>query len=125
MRHLALILVAPFLAGCSGGADYSDRTFESTAELVDVVEDTGMDCSDDGRDAEATRDALDKNGWTQEPCTGGTAALFVSDAKRDEVREKNLEPGGAWVQGGNWAVIGEQYIVEEAHESMGGELTHG
>lgn len=109
---------ALLLTGCSGpskDAEYSNINDLATAYRQAVG--GGMECR------ESTSD-ITKNGWDQTTCgPTATVMMFTSDAKREEIKKKNpLETERRWIQGKNWLIEGDQFEIEKAHGTLGGEL---
>lgn len=47
--------------------------------------------------------------------------LWTSDAKRDEINEKNpLDPGWCELHARNWSIYGPQFDVEAVQKKLGG-----
>lgn len=117
------------LAGCGAQpADYSQRQFKSTAELARAVEQlAGWNCSETERDDEAhTNESLAKYGWAFVSCSNGSVTIVASDAKRAELAANpgnKLNPGYCQLEGGNWSIWGQQYIVQAAQTAMQGKIT--
>jgi hypothetical protein len=116
---LATVTIAALLmAGC--GSPVKDAEYKNINDLGGAFEmavGNGMKCSE-------TANSIDDYGWVQTQCGAtGIVMMFTSDAKREEIKQKNpLEDGRRWMQGKNWLIEGDQYQVEKAHEVLGGEL---
>jgi hypothetical protein len=113
---LSLLALALVLPAC-GGVE-KDAVYEDVNQLGSAYEAaTGVACAETGND-------IDEFGWTYTNCGNhGQVMVFVSDAKRDEIKRKNpLSDGDRWVQGKNWVVKATQYDAEKVHEALGGEL---
>lgn len=117
------------LVGCGAQpADYSQYQFKSTAELGKTVEQlAGWSCTSTYRDDEEhTRESLGRYGFASLPCSNGSVSLIASDAKRAELAANpgnKLTPGNCRLDGGNWSIWGQQYIVEAAQKAMKGRLS--
>lgn len=115
------------LTGCSSTpSSYADYHFKSLEELAAVLDKAGWNCGDSVPDESATNASLGKYEWAQDTCDRGSIAVFASDAKRAEILSHDfnaLEPGKARIDGGNWEVQGDQYMVEDAHKVLGGTIT--
>lgn len=104
------------LTACSSGI--ADKNFESINDLGKAYEKAAsVECRESSIDVQ-------KYGWTNTGCgLQTTVAIFTSDAKREEIKQKNpLDSGEVWIQGGNWLVTAAQYEAEEANESLKGEI---
>ena len=103
------------LAGC-GSADYSEHHFDTMAELYEAAADGGLDCGKDllsPVEEDKIEESLAKYDWAQDGYGSSCVLmLYQSDAKRDEIVKKNLEPGELILVGGNWGVSGGQYAIE-------------
>lgn len=123
------LCVAFALAGCGAQAgDYSERQFASAKELAQTVEQlAGWTCSESDLDDKAhTDDHLYEYGFWSVGCNNGAVTIYASDARRTDLASKpwnQLESGECRIDGGNWSVSGQQYIVETAHKAMQGTLT--
>jgi hypothetical protein len=117
------------LSGCGAQpADYSQRQFKSAAELAKTVEQlAGWKCSETDRDDDShTADSLAKYGFASVPCDNGSVTIIASDAKRAELAANPgnaIKAGYCRLDGGNWQVWGQQYIVQTAQKAMQGKLT--
>jgi len=112
------VLAGVLLAGCSAPA--KDADYKNINDLGKAYESAiggGVDCR------ESTTD-IAKNGWDQTQCgPTGIVMMFTSDAKREEIKQKNpLESGRRWIQGKNWLIEADQYDAEKAQKALGGEL---
>lgn len=112
------VLSGVLLAGCSGPA--KDAEYKNINDLGKAYEQAvgdGMKCSE-------TKNKIDDYGWVQTTCgPTGIIMMFTSDAKREEIKQKNpLESGRRWIQGKNWLVEADQFQAEKAQKSLGGEL---
>lgn len=131
MRGTAGMLGALVLlfTGCAAQpTDYTTHQFESTAELGATVEQlAGWSCPSTYRnDEEHTRASLGRYGFASLPCSNGSVTLVASDAKRAELAANTgneLNPGYCRLEGGNWSIWGQQYIVQAAQKAMQGRLT--
>lgn len=136
MRHQKRLLTAAtimigllLLAACGAQpGDYSNRQFQSVAELAKTVEEVaGWECVYSDRDNEShTSDSLAKYGAAAAPCSNGAVTIFASDkvrADQDAEPYNALKPGYCQIVGGNWRVWGQQYIVQAAQKAMQGKLT--
>lgn len=78
-------------------------------------------------DDKAQTDAsLSEHGFASAPRNRGAIVIYASGEKRTELQANPanaLEAGKARLEGGNWAVTGDQYIVEDAQKVLGGKLT--
>ena len=115
---LLATLAGVLLAGCSGPA--KDAEYNNINDLGKAYEQAvgdGMKCSE-------TQNKIDKYGWVQTTCgPTGIIMMFTSDAKREEIKQKNpLKSGRRWIQGKNWIVEADQYDAEKAQKSLGGQL---
>lgn len=122
----ALALMVLSLAACSSKPDtYEQYNFKSAEEFAKVVEEADWNCVL-AHDQAQTDDSLSKYGFDSTPCNRGAVVIYASDAKRTELTEapqNELTAGQALLQGGNWAVVGDQFKVVDAKKILGGTLT--
>lgn len=126
VARLALVSALLALAACSPKpASYATYHFSSTEKLAKVVEPAGWACSTTDDD-EQTADSLARYGFANGICTQGGLLIYASDASRAEIDAKNpITVGKARIKGGNWALVGDQYKVEDAQKFVGGDIELG
>lgn len=114
-----LTLTALFLvASCASPA--KDAEYASINDLGAAYEQAvgnGMKCSE-------TKNSIDDYGWVQTGCGQTTILMmFTSDAKREEIKQKNpLDPGRRLLQSKNWLIEGAQFEIEKAQQVLGGQI---
>lgn len=116
-KQVLIATLALALTACGGGVE-KDAEYDDVNELARAYgQATDLECHE-------TANELSDYGWLQTNCgPNAIIMLFESDAKRDEIKQKNpLEDGARWIQGGNWLIESTQYEAEKAHEALGGEL---
>lgn len=113
-----LAIATILLSGC--GAPEKDATYDHVNDLAAAYEK-----SIDGAECGRTEIDINDNDWVYVNCDGNDfAELFNSDAIRDEVKQKNpLKSGQQRLEGSNWMIVADQFKIETAQKSMGGEIT--
>ncbi|MDQ0756126.1 hypothetical protein [Arthrobacter sp. B3I4] len=118
-RHLVVVTVVAgmALAGCGVTKDAEYKDISELGKAYEQAVGDGVKCS-------GTAPNIEKNGWTQDQCgPTGIVMMFTSDAKREEIKQKNpLKAGRRWVQGKNWLIAADQYQAEKAQSALGGQL---
>lgn len=114
-----LALAALILTGCGAGIE-KDATYDHVNDLAAAYEK-----SVDGTECGRTELDINTSDWVYVNCDGSDfAELFNSDAAREEIKQKNpLKTGQQRLEGSNWVIVADQYKIEEAKKSMGGEVT--
>lgn len=126
MRYALVLFAVLAVAGCASVPDYSEYHFKSVNELIAVVERAGWSCVDSTKDEAATANDLAQYGYANEACSNGSVTIVSSDAKRAQLDANPgnaLRSGECRLDGGNWSVWGQQYLVEDAQKVMQGSLT--
>jgi hypothetical protein len=105
------------LAGCGVSKDADYKDINELGKAYEQAVGDGVKCS-------GTQNKIEAAGWLQDQCgPTGIIMMFTSDAKREEIKQKNpLDSGRRWVQGKNWLIEADQYQAEKAQKALGGEL---
>lgn len=118
MGVLGAVIGIGLLAGCSS-APPAEITYQSVNDLAKVYEKAAnVDCRKTDTD-------MSENQWDQTQCGDHAVVMvFASDAKRQEILDKNpLETGEVYIQGGNWLISAYQFEAERANKKLGGKIT--
>lgn len=118
-KLLAPLAIAALLITACGGVE-KDATYDNINDLAAAYEKAV-----DGAECDRTEIDINDNDWVYVTCDESDfAELFNSDAKRAEIKQKNpLETGQQRLEGTNWMIIADQYKIETAQKTLGGEVT--
>lgn len=121
MKHtltatLAAALITLTACGNSVEKDAAYDTAEDLAEALNTIDDYRCkNISDDHM--------LATEGRATVSCATMAGSIYTSDHTRQWLYERNpLEPGERRLEGPNWFMHGDQYLMEDIQEHLGGTI---